>query len=253
MAHIEFLQEMYRAADVNNSGCLNDSELTLLVGMQWAKLGKEVQAPTSPRRIGRSEMRGSMRSSLRTSSPTRGKPRSQESVDPIAAEISEILRRYDKTGKGGITFEEFAHMCGHRPWKLVLPADKRDEWSELILSELASDTSDSEKEEEEPIIDRALEASMMAYAGVSLSKALQPGESSGRALKRISKELFDAVKQHEGQQSISRSDLAEAVKVLYASLGKPVPRESTSRGNKESAMDRTLSEVSSTCACCLCL
>ena len=29
-------------------------------------------------------------------------------------QISEILRRYDKTAKGGITFEEFAHMCGHR-------------------------------------------------------------------------------------------------------------------------------------------
>lgn len=45
-----------------------------------------------------------------------------------------------------------------RPWKLVLPADKREEWSKRILSEsydLCS-TSDSEKEEEEPIIDAEL-------------------------------------------------------------------------------------------------
>ena len=42
----------------------------------------------------------------------------------------------------------------------MLPAEHREEWAELILSELHElcDTSDSEKEEEEAIIDRELVA-----------------------------------------------------------------------------------------------
>ena len=178
-AHIEFLRELFTAADVNDTGWLNDSDLTLLVGMQanccchlvplslcasqWTKLGGEVKAPTSPRRAGRSPTRGGglrgssptrgslsspTRGGLRGSSPTRGRPGKE--ADPISGEvhrvvggwgvviscssqyrwccvttdvvsvnldfcqISEILRRYDKAAKGGITFEEFAHMCGHR-------------------------------------------------------------------------------------------------------------------------------------------
>ena len=42
----------------------------------------------------------------------------------------------------------------------MLPAEHREEWAELILRELHElcDTSDSEKEEEEAIIDRELVA-----------------------------------------------------------------------------------------------
>ena len=44
-----------------------------------------------------------------------------------------------------------------RPWKLVLPADKREEWSKRILSESYDpcNTPDS-KREEEPIIEAKL-------------------------------------------------------------------------------------------------
>ena len=110
-AHIQFLRELFTAADVNDTGWLNDSDLTLLVGMQatccchlmplslcasqWTKLGKEVKAPTSPRRAGRSPTRGGglrgsspTRGGLRGSSPTRGRPGKEAVADPISGEVT---------------------------------------------------------------------------------------------------------------------------------------------------------------------
>jgi len=86
-AMIAAAQALFEAADLNNTGEIDEEELAVLMQKMWQKLGRPM---------------GNVRARL-------------------VEEVREHMKAFDKDRSGGLSFHEFLRMLTRKPWRDLLP------------------------------------------------------------------------------------------------------------------------------------